>query len=326
MTLLYLSARVMATNLPVSETGASWKNKCGAAVNTLGERAQPGWQPRVVGPSANKNVRPASKILFTDPAAAPAGAQHWWAGGANNDGHVATDLLGGGHTLFMASSTLAETWQPYLGVNSAAAYTKRHRELTYLGWSADYAGATYSSATRPIDWLGWQQQLHAGGYYKAAVDGIPGPKTLAALMHYLHDHYGYAGALDGKPGNLTMAAFLRADAAGQPATPAPAPAEPPTIPDLPAEPAPDPIQEEPMPTKPALTAPNVPALPDVIIPARGRNIMYLVNWLAGVGISALVAGWLATSVAPPTWLLVTVAVYSSASSSVALIAKANVPK
>lgn len=302
MTLLYLTARVVATNLPVSETGASWKNKCGAAVNTLGERAQSGWRPRVVGPSVNKNVRPASSIASTDPAAAPAGAQHWWSGGANNDGHVATDLLGGGHTLFMASGTLAETWQPYLGVNSATAYTKKHPELTYLGWSADYAGATYSSAVRPIDWLGWQQLLTRLGYYTAAVDGTPGPKTLTALMGYLKDYYGYKGAVDGKPGDLTLAAFLRADAAGQPrvslTAPAPQP-EPEPIEPEPVEPTPDPVEppaEEPPPDPgeaPVDEEPAKPSRPPAVQPGDWVGLIVTGVVILGAAIAGFLAwlGW-----------------------------------
>lgn len=321
MTRLYLQARIMATLLPKSETGASWKNKCGAAVNTLGERAAARWLPSVVGPSVNKNVRPASKIISTDSSKAPAGAQHWWSGGTNNDGHVTTDLLGGGQVCFMASGTLAEQWQPYLGVNSVSKYSAAHKELTYLGWSLDYAGATYTPAdVAYVDWWDWQGRLKYYGY-DGPVDGIPGPKTLTALKRYLAAQVGYSGPIDGTFDKAALAAFDQLTH---------------QIPEPPVAPEPEPPKEEPVPTQPKepeipptppeLVAPQVPDLPDVIIPARGRSILYLVNWIAGVVISAAVAGWLATSIAPPTWLLVTVAVYSSASSSVSLIARANVPK
>lgn len=118
------------------------------------------------------------------------------------------------------------------------------------------------------------------------------------------------------------------------AKPAPAPVEPP-VSEKPAElePTPDPTpaeppaqdQEDPMPT-PTIPTIEVPQVPDVILPPAARDGLYIATWLAGVILAAIVAGWLATGYPAPTWLLVAVAVYGSVSSSVVLIAKANVPK
>ena len=60
------------------------------------------------------------RLALSNASGAPIGAIHWWDIGA--DGHVGVDLLGGGATVFMASTHLAETWGTALGVNSVARY------------------------------------------------------------------------------------------------------------------------------------------------------------------------------------------------------------
>ncbi len=81
-----------------------------------------------------------------------------------------------------------------------------------------------------------------------------------------------------------------------------------------------------MPPKAAIITVEVPEVPDVILSTKARDRLYLANWLVGSALAATVAGWLATGLASPIWLLVAVTVYSSVSGSVSLIAKANLAK
>lgn len=161
-----------------------------------------------------------------------------------------------------------------------------------------------------------QQTLNAKAGTALVEDGSNGPKTTAATKAFQKAH---GLAVDGNAGVATWKVLDNLAIAKPPTPPAPAPE--------PTPPIEDPKEEPTMPNPPAQPPPvAIPDAPDVIIPAAARSIVYLVNWGAGVVISATVAGWLVTSTAPPSWLLVLVAVYSSVSGSVSLIAKANVPK
>lgn len=101
----------------------------------------------------------------------------------------------------------------------------------------------------------------------------------------------------------------------------PDPVDPPTDPTPPTEP--DPPKEPPMPTLPTVPVPDAP---DVILPANVRSVLYLSNWGLGVALTAVVVGYAAAETAPPTAVLVAIAVYGVLSSAVSALARANTRK
>ncbi|MEL4317381.1 hypothetical protein WJX64_00025 [Leifsonia sp. YIM 134122] len=94
--------------------------------------------PSVTGPSATDVMR-ASRIQSTDRTLAPIGAIHWWDDGG--DGHVGTDVAGGGARVFMASTAVSESLGSFIGFSSVDDYVRAKPSEVYQGWSTDYAGA-----------------------------------------------------------------------------------------------------------------------------------------------------------------------------------------
>ena len=85
----------------------------------------------------------ASTIESTDPAAAPAGASHFWdyygsdsAGRKGNWGHCGVDMFGGGTKVLNASRHADENWGVNVGLDSVADITGRVGR--YRGWSRKY--------------------------------------------------------------------------------------------------------------------------------------------------------------------------------------------
>jgi hypothetical protein len=176
-----------------SGPGDNWDGWCGALMVQFGNFGAP-------APSAIDAYHH-SNIVSTDPTAAPIGAFHYWDIGA--DGHVGVDLMGQGAVVLMASAHLAESWNPYIGVNSVGAYGEA-TGARYLGWSMDYNGNG--------------QQLSGGGTCGAAsvpagctlprtpteTSGVPDVAFVMLLQRYAADH-GYTGPINGKPNAATWA-------------------------------------------------------------------------------------------------------------------------
>ncbi|QTX04106.1 hypothetical protein [Agromyces archimandritae] len=89
----------------------------------------------------------ASKIVSTDPAAAPAGALHWWLNGAGTSGHVALEV-GGGEVL-MTDAPTGDQWPGHntVGVTTVARYNAKGNGYRYVGWSRDMAGQALTITT-----------------------------------------------------------------------------------------------------------------------------------------------------------------------------------
>ena len=170
-----------------------------------------------------------SRIESLDPRLAPSGAFHWWDIGAY--GHVGMDLLGGGGTVFMASSYVLESWGSAIGVTSVTRYTAT-TAATYLGWSMDYAGSTMDGGGQDAcdGWLDYtgvgtvpvtstqdsgvpnttfymRLQLWASLYdYTGPIDGVPGQYTWKGVQRGLLD-LGYSVDVTGTPDTKTYAAI-----------------------------------------------------------------------------------------------------------------------
>ncbi len=172
----------------------------------------------------------ASSIVSTDPTTAPVGAFHYWNIGLY--GHVGVDLMGGGAVVFMASAHLAESWNPYIGVNSIGAYGEASG-AQYLGWSMEYNGhgqrlsgsGTCGAANVPNGCtlprtptettgvpdvaFGLLLQRYAADHgYTGPIDGHAGAATWAGVQRGL-GAYGYGGPTNGLPATQTYEAFQR---------------------------------------------------------------------------------------------------------------------
>lgn len=86
----------------------------------------------------------ASDIQSNIGSVAPRGAFHYW---GNGDGHVATDLDGGGTRLMMASNTLQDVWGNAIGTVSLDFYQRNasgHVTNFYRGWAYGYGPTRYA--------------------------------------------------------------------------------------------------------------------------------------------------------------------------------------
>jgi hypothetical protein len=194
----------------------------------FGEFPEASARPSAIDAAAESDIR------GDDPMLAPQGALHWWDIGA--DGHVGMDLLGGGHTLFMATRHLRETWGDAIGINGVSAYSAE-TGATYLGWSPDYVGAriaggggeacapppavpegcavpaTATEQTGVPDLSFWMRmQLFArANAYPGPIDGLMTGAAWAGVQRGLRA-FGYDGPDDGLPGPRTFMALQRAAA------------------------------------------------------------------------------------------------------------------
>ncbi len=224
---LFDRARDYATAYPLRD-GATWHLWCASLMWRFGEFPEASVRASAILAAADSDIR------SDDPTLAPQGALHWWDIGA--DGHVGMDLLGGGHTVFMATRHLRETWGDALGINGVSAYSAE-TGATYLGWSPDYVGAriaggggeacapptavpegcpvprTDTEQTGVPDLSFWMRmQLFArANAYPGAIDGLMTRAAWAGVQRGLRAH-GYAGPDDGLPGTNTFMALQRAAA------------------------------------------------------------------------------------------------------------------
>lgn len=171
----------------------------------------------------------ASTIVSTDPAAAPAGALHWWLTPSGKSGHVGISL--GGAEVLMTDAPAADQWAGHntVGVTTVARYNAKGTDYKYVGWSRDMAGQaliieapaprppatgalpTTSTAEDgepgPIFWSRLQLWARRMGY-TGPIDGDPGKNTWAAVQLALRG-FGYTGPADGVPGPNTYKALQR---------------------------------------------------------------------------------------------------------------------
>lgn len=166
----------------------SWDQMCGNLMNRVGEKFVPGWRPRITGPTA-WNVALASGGRNMDPAAAPAGAIHWWSSGGGTPGHTVLDLNGGGRDCGMATWAVREPLGSAIGIQSVSGYSGQKPFMRYAGWTLNYAGATYAAAATagsgatPIDMGDVMakyifNQARGGLLVKGEVGGIYYPKNM----------------------------------------------------------------------------------------------------------------------------------------------------
>ncbi len=170
-----------------------------------------------------------STIESLDARLAPIGAFHWWDIGVH--GHVAVDLLGGGSTVFMASTYVLEDWGTAIGVTSIPRYTAA-TGAEYLGWSLDYVDSIVSgggdsacdedadhalAGSLPVTETQMTgvpnvvfymrlQAFAAQHDYTGPIDGAPGPFTWRGVQRELTD-MGYAVDISGTPDAATYAAI-----------------------------------------------------------------------------------------------------------------------
>jgi len=125
----------------------------------------PWWKVAPAGDiSQARLVADKSGWLNTNYTAAPIGAWHFWNVPGVPEGHVGQDLNGGGGAVFMASSSLAETWSSGgLGINSVPGYTNA-KKATYRGWSTNYSsGQVFLPSEAPL--AGNQRRAGAKGVF-----------------------------------------------------------------------------------------------------------------------------------------------------------------
>ncbi len=222
---VYDDARSYAAANPTRD-GGSWSGWCAALMVRFGGYSR-------YAPSAI-SAYGMSSIVGHDPSAAPVGAYHWWDIGRY--GHVGIDLLGGGTTVFMASSHLADSWGTAIGVNSVPGYNAASG-ARYLGWSTDYIGqhqpggggaacttptlpegcpvpsSNTATSGSPDAWFWMRLQMYAAlNGYTGPIDGVLGVQSWAGVQRGMRD-YGYTGPDDGVPGVHTYAAMQRLAAA-----------------------------------------------------------------------------------------------------------------
>ena len=222
---VYDRAQAYAAAHPLRD-GASWAGWCASLMWRFGALPESSARPSAI------DAYHASSIVSTDPSTARIGAFHWWDIGV--DGHVGTDLLGGGTTVFMASTHLAASWGTAIGVNSVSAYGATARSARYLGWSMDYAGGTIAggggaacvagglvpvgcavpktgteqSGAPDVDFWMRLQLFAAANGYGGPIDGVMGVSAWAGVQRGLRSA-GYTGPDDGVPGVNTFMAMQR---------------------------------------------------------------------------------------------------------------------
>ncbi|MFT3837363.1 MAG: hypothetical protein QM723_10250 [Myxococcaceae bacterium] len=198
---VYNRAVAFAAAHPKHTSTTSWDGWCGALMMDFGNFS-------ASAPSAIAAYR-GTTIVSTDPTAAPIGAFHYW--NIGQYGHVGVDLMGQGAVVFMASAHLADSWNPYIGVNSVGAYGVASG-AQYLGWSMEYnghgqqlsGGGTCGSASVPAGCALPQSPTET--------TGVPDVAFNMRLQRYAADH-GYTGPIDGAPGANTWAGVQRGLAA-----------------------------------------------------------------------------------------------------------------
>ena len=219
---LHDSARDYAAAHPQRD-GATWHLWCGSLMWRFGGLAEENARPTAI--EAYRD----SEILAADDAMAPQGALHWWDIG--EDGHVGLDVLGGGHTVFMATRHLREVWGDAIGVNGVPSYSAE-TGARYLGWSLDYAGGrfpgmglaacdgppaipegcdiapTRTAQTGETDLDFWRrmQRFARAHAYDGPVNGLMDRPSWAGVQRGLRMG-GYEGPDDGLPGVNTFRAM-----------------------------------------------------------------------------------------------------------------------
>lgn len=136
----------------VGSTTTDWYGKCaGLTYQTIYYNG--GSAPAVYG-SATAAYQ-ATRIESTDPAAAPAGAIHYWSykgtdyrGVYGDWGHVAVDVDGGGVNVLSATKYAHEQWGVHAGLITVASQSSR-AGMKYLGWSYTYGAADRISIETP---------------------------------------------------------------------------------------------------------------------------------------------------------------------------------
>lgn len=191
--------------------GGSWNGWCASLCwRSLGSQSAPSYSNATI---AGDN----SNIESTNPKTAPRGAFHYWGKG---DGHVATDLDGGGTRLMMASSYVTDSWGQAIGTISWDNYQKSGSSSTpyYRGWARGYGPTSYSDTGASgggggdtVNYHWWeltadamkaiQQLLQQKGLYSGIDDGDFGLNSVKGTQQLLKDKgllpAGYV--VDGKP-------------------------------------------------------------------------------------------------------------------------------
>ncbi len=190
---IYDEAVAYADAYPLRD-GASWSGWCASLMWRFASMPESSARASAILAYAD------STIEGTDPRLAPAGAFHWWDIGTY--GHVGMDLLGGGGTVFMASTHVLEDWGDSIGVASVPAYTTT-ASASYLGWSLDYAGSEMDGGGLPA----CDEDLHYEGVGTVPVTntqdtGVPNATFYMRLQLWAAQH-GYTGPIDGELGPNT---------------------------------------------------------------------------------------------------------------------------
>lgn len=119
--------------------GRDWDQQCARLVWNVVYYVADVTEGEMIAYDPAKDGYRASKIISTDPLAAPPGAIHYWAH-PTIEGHVGVEL-GGGRVLMTGTpaslGTGGVTYGEGYGITTVAAYT-RARGNPYLGWSRRY--------------------------------------------------------------------------------------------------------------------------------------------------------------------------------------------
>ena len=90
-----------------------------------------------------------SKIVGKHAARAKPGDFHFWAIAGRANGHVGLDVLGGGHTVFMATNSVTTKLGAGIGFMSVKGYVDaKAGRAVYLGFSRGYANGDVTSTTK----------------------------------------------------------------------------------------------------------------------------------------------------------------------------------
>lgn len=192
--------------------GRNWDQQCQRFVwNAIWLTT--GREPAITYASA-KTARLASRIVSTDPNAAPPGAIHYWIIGQYDHNGVA---LGNGLVAYATNlGDTVEKWGTALKVSHVTTYP-----APYAGWAyqnGSNAKVLVTEMGGAVDWTGggsvaawlniqtWLQKNHG---YTGAIDGAPRGLTWMSLQGYLKSKWGYTGVVDGVPGVLSWQAVQR---------------------------------------------------------------------------------------------------------------------
>lgn len=128
--------------------GYTWNENCGRLISRF---------YREFGKEPTGDVHSAyhaytrSHIESTDPATAPPSAIHFWDIAGPENGHVAFDILGGGHRIFEANASVQDiSGAIALGYSSVAGYKAWRPKAIYLGWAKTYADGNIGHFDLPI--------------------------------------------------------------------------------------------------------------------------------------------------------------------------------